>query len=70
MLAAKAAGYYGAAVPLEGSVKAAQILRFDSAMDVGQSMERALATRIESGAIKTDQTPQELVRLHYRNLEA
>jgi ABC-type nitrate/sulfonate/bicarbonate transport system substrate-binding protein len=69
VLAAQAAGYYGAAVPVEPSVKAVQSLGFDSQLDVAQALERAFKTRIESGAIKTDKTPQELVRLHYRTLE-
>ena len=37
---------------------------FDSQLDVAQALERAFKTRIESGAIKTDKTPQELVRLY------
>ena len=69
VLAAQAAGYYGAAVPVEASVKAVKSLGFDSRLDVAQALERAFKTRIESGAIKTDKTPQELVRLHYRKLE-
>lgn len=69
VLAAQAAGYYGAAVPVEASVKAVESLGFDSQLDVAPTLERAFKTRIESGAIKTDKTPQELVRLHYRKLE-
>jgi ABC-type nitrate/sulfonate/bicarbonate transport system substrate-binding protein len=69
VLAAQAAGYYGAAVPVEASVKAVESLGFDSQLDVAAALERAFKTRIESGAIKTDKTPQELVRLHYRKLE-
>jgi len=69
VLAAQAAGYYGAAVPVEPSVKAVQSLGFDSQLEVAQALERAFKTRIESGAIQTDKTPQELVRLHYRKLE-
>jgi ABC-type nitrate/sulfonate/bicarbonate transport system substrate-binding protein len=69
VLAAQAAGYYGAAVPVEASVKAVECcLGFDSQLDVAQALEHALQTRIESGAIKTDKTPQELVGLHYRRL--
>jgi ABC-type nitrate/sulfonate/bicarbonate transport system substrate-binding protein len=69
VLAAQAAGYYGTALPVEASVKAVKSLGFDSQLDVAQALERAFKTRIESGAIKTDKTPQELVRLHYRTLE-
>jgi ABC-type nitrate/sulfonate/bicarbonate transport system substrate-binding protein len=69
VLAAQAAGYYGAAVPVEASIMAMKCcLGFDSQLDVAQALERALATRIESGAIKTEKTPQELVRLYYRHL--
>src|SRR5690348_9947520 len=61
--------YYGTTVPVEGSVKAVECcLRFDTQLDVGQALERAFRTRIESGAIKTDKSPQELVRLYYRKL--
>jgi ABC-type nitrate/sulfonate/bicarbonate transport system substrate-binding protein len=69
VLAAQVAGYYGAAVPVEASVKAVKSLGFDHQLDVAQALERAFETRIESGAIKTDKTPQELVRLYYRKLE-
>jgi ABC-type nitrate/sulfonate/bicarbonate transport system substrate-binding protein len=70
VLAAQAAGYYGAKVPVEASAMAIKCcLSFDSQLDVAQALERALATRIESGGIKTDKTPQELVRLYYRSLE-
>jgi hypothetical protein len=44
-------------------------LGFDSQLDPALALERAFKTRIESGAIKTDKTPQELVRLYYRKLE-
>jgi ABC-type nitrate/sulfonate/bicarbonate transport system substrate-binding protein len=69
VLAAQAAGYYGAAVPVEPSVKAVKSLGFDHQLDVAQVLERAFRTRIESGAIKTNKTPQELVRLYYRKPE-
>jgi hypothetical protein len=69
VLAAQAAGYYGPTVPVEGSVKAVECcLSFDTQLDVVQALERAFRTRIESGAIKTDKSPQELARLHYRKL--
>ena len=44
-------------------------LGFDSPLDPALALERAFKTRIESGAIKTDKAPQELVRLYYRKLE-
>ena len=69
VLAAQATGYYGASVPVDASVEAVQSLGFDSHLDVAEALERAFKTRIESGAIKTDKTPQELVRLYYRKLE-
>ena len=69
VLAAQAAGYYGTAVPVEASVKAVECcLSFDTQLDVAQALEGAFATRIESGAIKTDKSPQQLVRLYYRKL--
>ena len=69
VLAAQAAGYYGATIPVEASVKAVECcLSFDSQLDVAQALERALKTRIASGAIKTDKAPQELARLYYRKL--
>jgi hypothetical protein len=40
-----------------------------SQLDPAVALERAFKTRIESGAIKTDKTPQELVCLHYRKLD-
>jgi hypothetical protein len=43
-------------------------LSFDTQLDVAQALERAFATRIESGAINTDKSPQELARLYYRKL--
>ena len=69
VLAAQAAGYYGTTVPIEASVKAVECcLSFDTQLDVAQALERAFATRIESGAINTDKSPQELTRLYYRKL--
>ncbi len=69
VLAAQAGGYYGATVPVEASVKAVECcLSFDTQLDVAQALERAFRTRIESGAIKTDRSPQELARLYYRKL--
>jgi ABC-type nitrate/sulfonate/bicarbonate transport system substrate-binding protein len=69
VLAAQAAGYYGTTVPVEASVKAVECcLSFDTQLDVAQALERAFATRIESGAINSDKSPQELTRLYYRKL--
>jgi len=42
---------------------------FDRQVDLEQMLERAFKERIEAGAIKTDKTTQELVRLHYRRIE-
>ena len=69
VLAAQAAGYYGASIPVDASVMSMECcLSFDSHIDVAEALKRALATRIESGAIKTNMTPQELLRLYYRQL--
>ena len=69
MLAAQAAGYYGVTVPVGASVKAVECcLSFDTQLDVAEALEGAFATRIESGAIKTDKSPQDLARLYYRKL--
>jgi len=69
VLAAQAAGYYGTTVPVEPSVKAVECcLSFDTQLDVAQALEGAFRTRIGSGAIKTDKSPQELVQLYYRKL--
>ena len=70
VLAVQAAGYYGAKIPVEASAMAIKCcLSFDSKLDVAQALENALTTRIGSGGIKTDKTPQELVRLYYRRVE-
>jgi NitT/TauT family transport system substrate-binding protein len=69
VLAAQAAGYYGVTVPVGASVKAVECcLSFDTQLDVAEALEGAFATRIESGAIKTDKSPQDLARLYYRKL--
>ena len=69
VIASKAAGYYPAAVPTEPSASRVVSFGFDREVDLAQSLERSFRERIESGAIKTDKTPQELVRLHYRRIE-
>ena len=66
VVAAKAAGYYGATIPVEPSANEAVSFGFDRDVDLGQMLERAFKERIDAGIIKTDKTPQELVRLHYR----
>jgi ABC-type nitrate/sulfonate/bicarbonate transport system substrate-binding protein len=69
VLTAQAAGYYGKAVPVEPSVKAIECcLSFSAYLDLPQALEEAFARRIESGAIKTDKTPEQLVTLHYRKV--
>jgi ABC-type nitrate/sulfonate/bicarbonate transport system substrate-binding protein len=42
---------------------------FDREVDLAQSLERSFKERIDMGLIKTDKTPQQLVRLHYRRIE-
>ena len=69
VIASKAAGYYPAGVPTEPSARLVIDFGFDREVDLAQSLERSFRERIESGAIKTDKTPQELVRLHYRRIE-
>ena len=69
VIASKSAGYYPAAVPTEPSARLVVSFGFDHEVDLAQSLERSFRERIESGAIKTDKTPQELVRLHYRRIE-
>jgi NitT/TauT family transport system substrate-binding protein len=69
VIAAQAAGYYGAAIPVEPSANEVVSFGFDREVDLAQMLERAFKERIEAGVIKTDRTPQELVRLVYRRLE-
>jgi NitT/TauT family transport system substrate-binding protein len=68
VLASKTVGYL-AATSVERSAKEVSNLGFDGQLDVAQALERSIKQRIDSGAIKTDKTPQELVRLHYRRME-
>jgi NitT/TauT family transport system substrate-binding protein len=70
--AAQAAGYLPAAVPTEPSAdRVSSMYGFDrqGQVDLEQMLERELKDRIDSGAIKTDKTPKELVRLVYRRIE-
>ncbi len=69
VITTQAAGYYPAALPVQASASAATALGFDRKTDVAQILERALKDRIEAGLIKTDKSPAELVRLHYRKLD-
>jgi NitT/TauT family transport system substrate-binding protein len=70
--AAQAAGYYPAAIPTEPSAdRVIGMYGFDrqGQVDLEAMLEREFKERIASGAIKTEKTPQELVRLVYRRLE-
>jgi ABC-type nitrate/sulfonate/bicarbonate transport system substrate-binding protein len=69
VIAAQTAGYYSAAAPVVPSAHAAASFGFDREVDLAPMLERAFQERIEAGAIKTDKTPQELVRLHYRRIQ-
>ena len=69
VIAAQAAGYYGATVPVEPSANRVISFGFDREVDLAQSLEHSFKTRIDMGLIKTDKTPQALVRLHYRRIE-
>ena len=62
-------GYYAAAAPVVPSANAAASFGFDREVDLAPMLERAFKERIDAGAIKTDKTPQELVRLHYRRIQ-
>jgi len=69
VIAAQAAGYYGATIPVEPSANEAVSFGFDREVDLEQMLERAFKERMEAGVIKTDKTPKELVRLHYRRIQ-
>jgi NitT/TauT family transport system substrate-binding protein len=69
VIAAQAAGYYGATIPVEPSANEAVSFGFDRDVDLEQMLERAFKERMEAGVIKTDKTPKELVRLHYRRIQ-
>lgn len=69
MIAAQAAGYYPATVPVEPSANRVVSFGFDREVDLAKSLEQSFQDRIEWGFIKTDKTPQELVRLYYRQIE-
>ncbi len=69
VIAAKAAGYYGATIPVEPSANEAVSFGFDREVDLEQMLERAFKERMDAGVIKTEKTPKELVRVHYRRIE-
>ena len=69
VIAAQAAGYYPASLPVEASANAVVAFGFDRQVDLEQMLERSFRERIEAGVIQTSKTPKELVRLHYRRLE-
>ena len=52
-----------------GSLFEAVSFGFDREVDLEQMLERAFKERMEAGVIKTDKTPKELVRLHYRRIQ-
>jgi sulfonate transport system substrate-binding protein len=70
--AAQAAGYLPAAIPTEPSAeRVSDMYGFDrqGPVDLEAMLEREFKERIDSGAIKTEKTPKELVRLVYRRIE-
>ncbi len=69
VIAAQAAGYYPAAAPVEPSANRVVSFGYDRQVDLAQLLERSFQDRINSGAIKTDKTAKELVRLHYRKID-
>jgi NitT/TauT family transport system substrate-binding protein len=69
VIASQAAGYYPAAAPVEPSANRVVSFGFDRPVDLAQSLERSFQERIEMGAIRTDKSAKELVRLHYRRIE-
>jgi NitT/TauT family transport system substrate-binding protein len=69
VIAAQAAGYYPASIPVEPSASRVVSFGYDREVNVALALEQAFRERIEAGALTTDKSPQELVRLHYRKLE-
>ena len=69
VIAAQAAGYYSAALPVDASSHAAASFGFDREVDLAAMLERAFQDRINSGEIPAGPTAKELVRLHYRKLQ-
>lgn len=69
VIAAQAAGYYPAAVPVEPSANRVISFGFDREVDLAASLERSFADRIAAGTIQTDKSPKELVRLYYRQIK-
>jgi NitT/TauT family transport system substrate-binding protein len=72
VIAAKAAGYMPEATPTEPSAdRVSSMYGFDrqGQVDLEHMLEQQFKERMASGAIQTDKSPQELVRLVYRRLE-
>lgn len=69
VIAAQAAGYYPAAVPVEPSANRVVSFGFDRQVDLAQSLERSFQERIGVKQIQTNKSAKELVRLHYRRVE-
>jgi NitT/TauT family transport system substrate-binding protein len=69
VIATQAAGYYPTAAPLLPSANRVVSFGFDRQVDLEASLERSFQERIKAGWIKTNKTPKELVKLHYRKLE-
>jgi len=69
VIAAQAAGYYGATIPVEPSASRVVSFGYDREVDLAQSLERSFKERIDAGTSKTDKNPKDLVRLHYRRIE-
>lgn len=69
VIASQAAGYYPAAAPVAPSADRVVSFGFGRQVDLAQALERAFNDRIASGAIQTDKTAKELVRLHYRKID-
>jgi ABC-type nitrate/sulfonate/bicarbonate transport system substrate-binding protein len=68
-VAAAQSGGYHPPTPVEQTAARVKIFGYDRQVDLGAMLERAFKERIDAGAIKTDKTPAELVRLHYRRIE-
>jgi len=69
VIASQAAGYYPAAAPVGPSANRVVSFGFDRQVDLAEALERAFQDRINTGAIKTNKTAKELVRLHYRKIQ-
>jgi len=65
---AQAGGFYPAEVPLIPSAERVKSYGYDRQPDIAKELERYFREKIESGIIQADKTPQELVKLHYRQM--